>query len=93
MSEQTIQRRILEYLTTQGWAVKIVTCNKRGTPDILACIEGRFVAIEVKAPRGRLSKVQEVQLAKIERAGGITIVARSVDAVIAGLACIDRPAD
>lgn len=63
--------------------------NKRGTPDILAVISGRFVAIEVKRPGGKPSKLQLVQLKRIEAAGGIAMVAESVDEVIAYLASAD----
>lgn len=41
-----------------------------GIPDIIACIDGRFVAFEVKTETGRLTKLQEVTLQKIRDAGG-----------------------
>jgi hypothetical protein len=47
-----------------------------GIPDIIACLDGRFIAIETKAP-GRLSTVtanQRRQLDLIAQAGGIAIV-------------------
>jgi Holliday junction resolvase len=53
-----------------------------GTPDILACINGRFVAIEVKRPNGGVvSALQKSKLKKIEQVGGVSIVARSVEDV------------
>ena len=58
-----------------------MAANKRGTPDILAVIAGRFVAIEVKAPGGRVSKLQVAQLKRIEAAGGIAILAESLEDV------------
>lgn len=60
--------------------------NKRGTPDILAVISGRFVAIEVKRPGGKPSKLQLAQLKRIEAAGGVAFVADSIDDVIKHLA-------
>lgn len=54
-----------------------------GIPDFIVCINGRFVAIETKAP-GKLSNLsanQQAQLASISRAGGATLVADSVDTV------------
>lgn len=39
---------------------------------------GRFIAIEVKTPKGRVSAEQERFLAAVRRAGGIAGVARSV---------------
>ncbi len=41
-----------------------------GIPDIIACVNGRFVAFEVKVPGGKLTKLQEIALAKIRTAGG-----------------------
>ena len=45
-----------------------------GVPDILACYEGKFLAIEVKAENGRLSELQKVKLQEIAEAGGIAVV-------------------
>lgn len=74
--EQRIQGRILKGLKKHGiWATKVITANRNGVPDILACHEGCFVAIEVKTPKGRVSKVQEFQIEQIRRAGGIALVA------------------
>jgi hypothetical protein len=41
----------------------------------------RFVSIEVKTPSGRLSPEQETWQAAVKKAGGIAVVARSVDDV------------
>ena len=56
---------------------------------MLAVISGRFVAIEVKAPGGKASKLQLAQLKRIESAGGIAILAESVEDVIDCLASAD----
>jgi hypothetical protein len=74
MSEKNITTAILRYLK----AVPGCFCFKEhggmygtsGLPDILCCINGRFVAFEVKTPVGRLSKLQELAIAKIRAAGG-----------------------
>lgn len=59
-----------------------------GRLDLEACIVGRFVAIEAKAPGGRhpLSRRQAAEIRRIRRAGGIAIVARTVDELDAELA-------
>ncbi len=57
-----------------------------GIPDIIACVEGRFYAFEVKQPGGRLSRLQEVTLKKIEAAGGVAVMVTSVDEVKSTLA-------
>ena len=78
MRESTIQRKILRKLKERGvYAVKVMTANRNGVPDILACHRGWFYGIEVKAPGGKLSAVQEANLDWIVEAGGIALVARS----------------
>jgi Holliday junction resolvase len=53
--------------------------SKAGTPDILACINGRFVAIEVKRESGgKVSALQKANIKMIQKAGGIAFVASSL---------------
>ncbi len=60
-----------------AYVVKVITASKNGIPDILACVEGRFVGIEVKRPESRnnVSKLQAHNLDIIEAGGGISMVA------------------
>lgn len=55
--------------------------SKAGTPDILACVKGHFVAIEVKRPGGVVSKLQELNIKQINDTGGYALVAYSVEDV------------
>jgi hypothetical protein len=64
--------------------------SPKGIADILGCWKGRFVAIEVKRPGGRISQEQERFLEAIRRHGGIGFVARSVEDVIESLGVQDR---
>lgn len=52
-----------------------------GSPNILACRRGRFVAITVLAPRRRQTGDQIAWQWKIERAGGAYILARRMKTV------------
>ena len=52
-----------------------------GIPDIIACVGGRFCAFEVKQPSGKLTRLQEVALKKIEDAGGVAGKVTSVEDV------------
>ena len=47
-----------------------------GIPDILCCHQGRFIAIECKAPgkRSNTSALQDNQIMGIHQAGGVAIV-------------------
>lgn len=46
-----------------------------GHPDFMGCVRGTFVGLELKSLDGRLGKLQEYNLKKIEDTGGIAIVA------------------
>lgn len=48
-----------------------------GTPDVFACIRGRFVAIELKKAGGRVSKIQSYRLEQIRESGGVGVVVSS----------------
>lgn len=51
-----------------------------GQLDLVACVRGHYVAVEVKAPGARrgLTRRQAAEVARIRRAGGIAFEARSV---------------
>lgn len=49
---------------------KIQQRTINGTPDILGVVNGCFVALELKAPGGKPSTLQEFELMMIQRAGG-----------------------
>ena len=63
----TLQTKILKILKSlpRCWAIKVISANERGCPDILCCYEGRFVAIEVKEYDDVVSPIQAAQLTKI----------------------------
>ena len=48
--------------------------TKTGVPDILACVNGHFVGIEVKAQNGRPSELQKYNVRKIREAGGLAFI-------------------
>ena len=48
--------------------------GRSGVPDIIACMHGRFLAIECKAGNGKLTPLQLRELALIEEAGGLAYV-------------------
>jgi hypothetical protein len=56
-----------------GWQSVVIT------PAMVGQRFARFVSIEVKTPTGRLSPEQSTWQAAVQRAGGIAVVARSVD--------------
>lgn len=45
-----------------------------GTPDILACLKGRFIGIEAKAGTNKPTDLQTLNLKRIDEAGGLALV-------------------
>jgi Holliday junction resolvase len=64
--------------------------GRSGIPDIIACHQGRFIAIECKAGSNTTTALQEAELKKIEDAGGHALVVNeaNIDAVAMTLATI-----
>ena len=59
-----------------------------GIPDLLCCVRGRFVALEVKEPGEQPSKKQVLELQRIRDAGGVSAVVETVSDVVELLANI-----
>lgn len=57
-----------------SWVLKTQEVARSGTPDVLMCLSGIFVCIEIKADSGKVSKLQEYNLSKIKEARGIALV-------------------
>lgn len=75
--EKRFETKIKKYLKDRGcWYVKYFAnaFTPSGIPDLLTCINGHFVAIEVKADNGEPSKLQLLNVKKIREAGGIAII-------------------
>ncbi|MCL1857676.1 MAG: VRR-NUC domain-containing protein [Oscillospiraceae bacterium] len=74
MGEKDIITAILRYLKTVSgcfaWKTHGGMYGTAGLPDIICCINGRFVALEVKTPAGKLTKLQEITIQKINAAKG-----------------------
>lgn len=75
--EKIFENKIKKYLKDKGcYCVKYFGCNysTSGTPDILACVNGHFVAIEVKAQTGKPSELQMAKIRQIRECGGFGYV-------------------
>lgn len=47
--------------------------GRSGVPDVVACLNGRFVGIECKAGTNKPTALQQVELEKIRTAGGTAL--------------------
>lgn len=75
-SESALQKECLRWAKSlpEIWVLKVVGSGVQssGVPDVIMCVKGRFVAIELKRPdgKGKLSDIQKAQIERIRRAGG-----------------------
>lgn len=85
MLEKDIVNAIMRYLRSVDrcfcWKEHGGMYGTAGIPDIIACVDGRFYGFEVKTETGKLTKLQEATIRKINEAGGSAAVVRSVDDV------------
>lgn len=86
MTEKDITNAILIHLKSVprcfAWKEHGGMYGTTGIPDIIACIDGKFVAFEVKQPIGKLTKLQEITLQRIKKANGKAYKVTSVEEVI-----------
>jgi len=82
MTEAEITKQIRKLLDSAGvihLKIRGSMYQKRGVADIVGMLPGgRFVAIEVKTAKGKMSPEQQAFIDAIEAKGGIGIIARCV---------------
>ena len=82
MKESDIQSKVIKFIEAQGgYVVKIVSASKAGKADLIVCHRGLFIAIEMKKPGEDPEPLQIYNKKKVRKAGGVSIIARSVDDV------------
>lgn len=75
--ETRFKNKVKKFLDDNGcYHVKFFAnaYTKRGVPDILACVNGHFIGLELKAENGKPSELQEYNVRKIKEAGGIAMI-------------------
>ena len=48
--------------------------GRAGIPDIICCVDGRFIAVECKAGKNKTTEIQDRNLIAIKKNGGIAVV-------------------
>lgn len=86
MRESKLQRECVKYLKSKGiyyinlhgggWGAK-------GAPDLITCINGRFVAFELKVGTNTLEPAQRLHKRQIERNKGLHYCPRTLEEFIA----------
>lgn len=93
--EKETQKAAIEYLTIKNifhWrnnsgATKTIgggfmRFGAVGSPDIFAIRDGKIYGLEIKDVKGRLSEGQKIFQEKMNAAGGIYVIVRSIDDVL-----------
>jgi Holliday junction resolvase len=83
-SEASIVKACVALIRARGGCVIKTTPPgvPAGTPDLIACIAGRFYAIEVKRPGEKPTALQEYRLAQWRKAGAVAVWVDSADALV-----------
>ena len=60
----------------RGWFLKVWGggFQKAGIPDLLMCVNGFFVSVELKSAAGTATELQKLNTARINESGGIGII-------------------
>lgn len=75
--EKQFEEKVKRLLKLRGcWVLKTFSngIQRAGVPDLLVCNKGKFYGVELKAEKGRVTKLQEHELKSIEEAGGRALV-------------------
>ena len=82
--ENSVKSKLIKYLKSFDnlffYSATAGFMSTGGIPDVVGCYKGKFFAIEVKAPKRRNEKnrgasaLQVMQMDKITKAGGFTMV-------------------
>lgn len=85
MKEKTITNQILKYLKSEPECFAFKEhggiYGVSGIPDVICCYKGKFVAFEVKTLQGKLSRLQEIMIKRINNAGGMAFKVTSLQEV------------
>ena len=78
--ETELKDKVLKDLRRLGaYAVKIQQVSINGTADILACLNGRFIALELKSAEGKVSPIQTYNIKNVKKSGGLAYIVTPED--------------
>ncbi len=87
--ESNLQKKVLKYIRTtykqDAWFLNVAgsAVQRSGVPDIICCIKGHFIGLELKREdgSGRPSQQQLIECNKIMQAGGDAIVSQDFEEI------------
>lgn len=77
ISENDVKKLVRDYLNVHGifhWHNAANVISHPGLSDRMALYRGKFYALEIKKPGGKLSANQKIFLENVEKAGGVGVV-------------------
>jgi hypothetical protein len=75
--EGVVKTAVRRLLTAEGVYYFSPAANgfgRAGIPDIICCVHGLFLAIEIKAGKGKTTALQDREIAAIKNNGGLALV-------------------
>jgi Holliday junction resolvase len=82
LTEAQVQKKIIDYLEENGaYVFKVIKSNRSGVADVIACLNGAFIAFEVKAAKGRPSPLQVKHVEYVRASGGLSEIVYSLEEV------------
>lgn len=67
-------KKILDDIKCYHFSPQTGGFGRSGVPDIIACVNGRFIGIECKAGKGQLTELQKYNIDRINANKGLGIV-------------------
>ncbi|MBP2026857.1 hypothetical protein J2Z35_000648 [Acetoanaerobium pronyense] len=78
MTEKQLQSKVIKFLKSHPniWFFKVWGggFQKSGIPDIICCVNGYFIALELKSDAGKPTALQQMNIRQINAAGGIGVI-------------------
>lgn len=75
--ESKVKARVVAVLKARGvyyFFPATYGMGRSGVPDIICCVSGRFLAVECKAGGKKPTALQQLEIAQIQKAGGVALV-------------------
>jgi hypothetical protein len=88
MRESKLQKKCIDYLQSQGiYYINIYGSGRtaKGAPDLIACINGKFVAFEFKVGDNDIQPDQRIHKRRILKSGGRHFCPRSLEEFISNV--------
>lgn len=92
--ETPLRKKILKRLREEGGFWYHPAGNPMtmaGIPDLIGCMNGMFVGLEVKRPGNQATQLQAYTLERIKAAGGVAGVVHSVEEALELLRSVTQP--